>query len=852
MRSAKPHPPHRLGLLAGLLALAAAAPAQVDFPRDIEPVLHQRCYMCHGASVQMNGLRLDRKKEALEGGLAGPVIVPGNSAASRLVERIVSTKPGHRMPPSGAPLTPEQIAAIRAWIDAGAEWPETAVRATPSEEQRRMHWSFQPVRRPQVPPVKNPAWPRNAIDRFILARLEAEGVSPSPEADPVTLLRRLYLDLIGLPPAPEEVDAFLADQRPNAWRERVERLLRSPHYGERQALGWLDAARYADSDGYERDPQRPWAWRWRDWVIRALNEDMPFDRFTIEQLAGDLLPGATIEQRVATGFLRNGVKNREAGVHNDEKRFEEVVDRVNTVSTVWLGLTAGCAQCHNHKYDPISQKEYYQLYAVFNGAVERDVPAPLAGQIGPYQRALPAYRAERERILRDNGIPELFAAWKQKMLEAMEKPGVRTDWDFQLTEWRAAKDRSDWKLRSPESELTEYEREEVLEWFLANPGPDATEEQKQRVQAARKALQELKAKLPPLARAYTMIEQGEPVITRIALRGDWRSPGLEVRPGTPEVLPPLRLNGKPARLAFAEWLVSAENPLTARVQVNRIWQEFFGRGLVRTVDDFGTQGEKPSHPELLDWLAAEFVESGWSRKHIIRLIVDSATYRQASRWRPELAERDPDNRWLARQNRIRLPAELIRDQALAASGLLYPKIGGESVRPPQPEGVGELMYAQKPWVADEGPERYRRGLYIFFQRTAPYPMLINFDAPARLVAAVERRRSNTPLQALNLLNDQAFFEAAQALAARVAEEARNPEERLERIFRLCLGRKPTAFEAERIREFLEKQRALVARDAATQAKLAPFVPEGEERLELAAWTGLARALMNLDEFVTRE
>jgi hypothetical protein len=800
----------------------------------------------------MNGLRLDRKDAALQGSHAGPVIIPGESGRSRLVERITSDKPGYRMPPSGPPLTPQQIAAIKAWIDGGALWPEKTGAPAPAAPELQGHWAFRPVRRPPVPEVRNSGWVRNAIDRFILARLEAENVPPSPEADRVTLIRRVYLDLTGLPPSPEEVDRFLADERPGAWQELVDSLLRSPHYGEKQAIHWLDAARYADSDGYERDPQRPYAWRWRDWVIQALNADMPFDRFTIEQLAGDLLPGATLEQRVATGFLRNGVKNREAGVHNDEKHFEEVIDKVNTAGTVWLGLSVGCAQCHNHKYDPITQKEFYQLYAIFNNAVERDIPAPVAGQTGPYLRAWPAYRAEREKILCDQGIDALLAAWKQKMLEAMDKPGIRTDWDFQVTEWRAAKDRSDWKLRASPAELTELERDEIVDWFLDHPGPDVTEEEKAKISAARKALRELEAKLPPVARAYTVIERPDPQVTRIALRGDWRSPGLEVEPATPAVLPPLKLDGKPARLAFAEWLVSPENPLTARVTVNRIWQELFGRGLVRTVNDFGTQGEPPSHPELLDWLAAEFMESGWSRKHLLRLIVDSATYRQASRARPELAERDPDNRWLARQNRLRLPAELIRDEALAASGLLYPKIGGESVRPPQPEGVGELMYAKKPWVADEGPERYRRGLYIFFQRTAPYPMLINFDAPAKLVASVERQRSNTPLQALNLLNDPVFFEAAQALAVRVMREEREPERRLERIFRLCLARKPKPEEVDHIEKFLGLQRELLEADAAAQTKLAPFVPEGESRLEVAAWTGLARALMNLDEFMTRE
>jgi hypothetical protein len=835
-----------------LFSFAPGALAQVDFARDVEPVLHTRCYMCHGASVQMNGLRLDRKEAALQGSHAGPVIVPGDSAASSIIERITSDKDGYRMPPSGAPLTPQQTAVIKAWIDGGAVWPEKAAAPEPDEEQKRGHWAFQPLRRPPVPAVRNHSWPRNAIDRFILARLEAENVQPSPEAHRVTLVRRLYSDLAGLPPSPEEVDRFVADRRPQAWQELVDNLLRSPHYGEKQAIHWLDAARYADSDGYERDPLRPYAWRWRDWVIQALNADMPFDRFTVEQLAGDLLPRATLEQRVATGFLRNGVKNREAGVHNDEKRFEELIDRVSTVGTVWMGMTVGCAQCHNHKYDPLSQKEFYQLYAVFDNAVERDIPAPLAGQVGPYLRAHPGYRAEREEILCENGIPDLLAEWQRKMIEAMDKPGIRTDWDFQVTEWRAAKDRSDWKMRAGAAELTEFERDEIVDWFLGHPGPDVTEEQKARIGGVRKVLSELESKLPPLARAYTMIERPDPVVTRIALRGDWRAPGLEVQPGTPEALPPLELNGKPARLAFAEWLVSPENPLTARVTVNRMWQELFGRGLVRTVNDFGTQGEVPSHPELLDWLAAEFVESGWSRKHLLRLMVNSATYRQASRWREELAERDPDNRWLARQNRLRLPAELIRDQALAASGLLYPKIGGESVRPPQPEGVSELMYAKKPWVADEGPERYRRGLYIHFQRTAPYPMLINFDAPATLVAAVERQRSNTPLQALNLLNDPVFFEAAQALAIRAAREETEFEARLERMFRLCLGRKPKAAEKDHIATFFEKQRQLLGGDAGAQAKLAPFLPEGEERLDLAAWTGVARALMNLDEFVTRE
>jgi hypothetical protein len=837
-------------------AVVAAWPAlaQVDFARDVEPIFHERCYMCHGSAVQMNGLRLDRKADALRGSLAGPVIVPGNSADSKLLQRVLSDQEGVRMPPAGEPLAGSQIDALRAWIDAGAEWPERAAPPELSAEDKSRHWSYRPVQRLAAPEVQQQSWPRNAIDRFVLAKLESEAVKPSPEADRVTLLRRAYFDLIGLPPTPEEVDRFLADQRPDAYERLVDELLHSPHYGEKQAIHWLDAARYADSDGYERDPFRPYAWRWRDWVIRALNEDKPFDRFTVEQIAGDLLPGAAVEQRVATGFLRNGVKNREAGVKSEEKRFEEVIDRISTIGTVWMGLTVGCAQCHDHKYDAISQQEFYQFYALLNNAVERDIEAPLPGQTGPYLRAYPEYRAKRHKILSDNGIYELQTEYQRRLVDTMENPGVNTDWDFQLTEWRAANDRADWKMLAKPAELTEIEKDAVMDWFLGHPGPvfDKDKAIKEKIASVRKELNALKKELPDAARAYTMIERHEPEVTHIALRGDWRSPGMEVQPGTLAVLPELAPKEKPVRLAFAEWLVSENNPLTPRVTVNRMWQELFGAGIVRTSNDFGTQGEAPSHSALLDWLAAEFVDSGWSRKHVLRLMVTSATYRQASLARPELAERDPGNRWLARQNRLRLPAELIRDEALAASGLLYPEIGGESIRPPQPEGVSDLGYAKKPWDADTGPRRYRRGLYIFFQRTAPYPMLTNFDAPDTLTAAVKRERSNTPLQALNLLNDPVFAEAAQALAVRVVHEENGFAERLERMFRLVLSRAPKAGEKDLLVTFWQRQRELLENDAAARENIAPFVPEGEQPLDMAAWTGLARGLMNLDEFISRE
>jgi hypothetical protein len=828
--------------------------AQVDFARDIEPIFHERCYMCHGSAVQMNGFRLDRKQDALRGSLSGPMILPGNSAESKITERITSGQDGFRMPPAGEPLAAGQIAAIRAWIDGGAEWPESAPPPELSSEEKSLHWSYRPVRRPETPAVQQQRGVRNPVDAFVLAKLESENVKPSEEADRLTLMRRVYFDLIGLPPTPEEVDRFVADQRSDAYERLVDELLRSPHFGERQAIPWLDAARYADSDGYERDPARPYAWRWRDWVIRALNDDKPFDEFSIEQIAGDLLPGASVEQRVATGFLRNGVKNREAGVKSAEKRFEETIDRVSTIGTAWLGLTVGCAQCHDHKYDAISQKEFYQFYALFNNSVERDIEAPLPGETGPYLRAYPEYRAKREKILRENGIYELQAVFHRKLLETMENPGVNTDWDFQLTEWRAANDRADWTLLAKPEELTQIERDSLIDWFLSRRGPDVAknEELTEKVGEVKKELQALEEQLPDYTRAYTMIERDKPVATHIALRGDWRSPGLEVHPGTLAVLPEFEPRNKPARLAFAEWLVADVNPLTPRVTVNRMWQDLFGTGLVRTSNDFGTQGEAPSHPALLDWLAAEFVESGWSRKHVLRLMVTSSAYRQSSRARPDLAERDPGNRWLARQNRLRLPAEIVRDNALAASGLLYPEIGGESIYPPQPEGVAELGYAKKSWNEETGPERYRRGLYIFFQRTAPYPMLINFDAPTTLTAVVQRERSNTPLQALNLLNDPVFEEAAQALAVRVVHEEKEFSDRLERLFRLCLSRAPEASEKDLAETFFQRQRELLQRDVEAQRKIAPFLPPGEQQLDMAAWTGVARGLMNLDEFVTRE
>lgn len=832
--------------VATLLALPfVSIPAvAADFERDVEPILHQRCYLCHGSQQQMSGLRLDSRESVFESRESGFAVVPGDPEASGLIRRIESAEDGFRMPPGDDPLSPADRATLRAWIAAGADWPDrlaSPVERGAARGTAESHWAFQPVVRPQLPSVQRDEWVRNPIDRFVLAKLESEGLAPAPKAPAHTLLRRVHFDLTGLPPTDAELDGLEPGGGTSEYEAVVDGLLESPHFGERWALPWLDLARYADSDGYERDPLRPHAWRWRHWVIDALNRDMPYDRFTVEQIAGDLLPSATVEQRVATGFLRNGIKNREAGTKNAQKRFEETVDRLNTVANAWLGLTVGCAQCHDHKYDPLSQREFYALFAFFHNAVERDVEAPLPGELGPHLRTARAFREGWDAIRERHGIPALQAAWRQQMLAAMDEPGVRTDWDHSVTEWRAANDRADWLLRSGESELTDLERQKIADWFLRSSGPDFGKDEgiQERIKKARDAISALRESGFAVSRAYTMVERREAVPARIALRGDYTALGSEVPPGVPGVLPALRTESKPSRLALAEWIASERNPLTARVEVNRIWQELFGRGLVETPDNFGTQGNPPSHPELLDWLASEFVSAGWSRKKLVRLIVTSSTYRQSSADRADVAERDPGNAWLARQNRLRLPAELIRDNALTVSGLLKPTVGGKSVFPPQPSGVSELSYSKKDWDEDLGPDRYRRGLYVFLRRTSPYPMLVNFDAPDTLSSVSRRERSNTPLQALNLLNDPVFLEAADALAYRILQSpAGQFEDRFESLIRRCLARSPADPETQRAKLF-------------HGAQLERFGALGSEA-ERFAWLEVSRAVLSLDEFITRE
>lgn len=800
-----------------LLSIGTGLMAQTP---EARAVLQKRCFACHGSAMQMNGLRLDDGEAALKGGYSGPSIVAGNSASSKLIDRVTSDKEGFKMPPSGTRLTEAEVGILKSWIDQGAKYPggSTVAKAAPAKSN---HWAFQPVKRPDVPAGVN------AIDYFVRMKLKESGVKPAPEASKTTLIRRVSLDLRGIPPTQAELSEFLNDKKAGAYERMIDRFLTSPHYGEKWARHWLDLARYADSDGYEKDLPRPYAWRWRNWVIDSLNKDMPFDQFTIEQLAGDLLPNATIEQKVATGFQRNTLINREAGVPRAEDRFEQTINRTNTVSTTWLGLTAGCAQCHDHKYDPISQREYYQLFAFMNAVVEEDIDAPMSNEIEPWQKAQPEYQKKRSALLAEYKIPEMQPAWEEKMRGAIKNPGKDLEWDFAITSCTVMLDNAQPMLLTPSDKRTTKQQARLTNYFVNNLGPDNNRDKElvAKIKELRTKLNELDAATPKLTQAYIIEESKTPVKTTIAVRGDYKRPGIEVESNTLAVLPKMEVPADvPRRLAFARWVVSKDNPLTPRVMMNRAWQEFFGRGLVRTSEDFGTQGEKPSHPELLDWLASEFVSRGWSQKQMFKLIVTSATYKQSSDVRPELSDRDPDNSLLARQSRLRLSAEVIRDEALSAAGLLDERIGGPSIKPPQPAGVAELTYGgSNKWKESTGADKYRRGLYIHFQRTAPYPQLMNFDAPEGTVACSRRRTSNTPLQSLNLLNDPVFYEAAQKLAERVASQP-DDAAKVSAAFEIALARKPT-----------EKERARLVQLASSQG------------LETAT-----RVILNLDEFITRE
>ncbi|MEK6262590.1 MAG: DUF1549 and DUF1553 domain-containing protein [Planctomycetota bacterium] len=752
------------------------------------------------------------------------------------------------------------------------------------------HWSFRKITCPTPPRVRQADWPRNGGDSFVLARLEKENVAPSPEADRVTLIRRVTLDLIGLPPTPEEVAEFVHDEQPDAYERLVDRLLASPHYGERWARPWLDLCHYGDSDGHLTDQLRPVAWRYRDWVARMLNDNLPFDEFTVRQLAGDLVGQAAslplsgnhqssdpANSRLAacptdcilgTGFLRQTLSNREGGADLEEFRVAQIVDRTSMVGTIWLGLTVGCARCHDHKYDPLTQAEFFRLYAFFDDADEVNIDAPLPDEVAGYQRLRPEYERRRREIVEPfrAGLTELQKQWEAKALHAAAHPGKDHVWDRQWEVlgliWGGHLGEGQLEgceiVRRPWDKRTLRQQDDWLDYFLSHGSiVDAKKFAELKLPELQKQLAVLKKEFAAahVTRAPVMQAAYAPRQTYIHERGEFRSRGADVSPGFPqsvawtpssERFENRKTNENQShsdegvqateapRLALARWLISRDNPLTARVTVNRMWQEFFGRGIVATSDDFGTRGDPPSHPELLDWLADEFMRSDWDVKYVHRRIVTSATYRQSSRPREELATRDPNNVLLARQNSLRVPAETVRDAALAVSGLLSQKLGGPSVFPPQHERVTMEAFGSNSWKTSEGADRYRRGLYTFILRTSPFAQAITFDAPPPVDICTRRDRSNTPLQALTLLNDPVFGEMAAAFAERVRREGGvNNDDRLRFAWKVCFGRPGSEAELTRLQQYFEVQ-------------------QDPNKDESAAWTNLTSVLFNLHEFITRD
>jgi hypothetical protein len=1029
--------------------------ATIDFLREIQPILSSRCYDCHGSEKPKGGLQLTARNHALRGGESGePAIVAGNSTKSVLIQRITATDDDDVMPQKGERLTAEEIALLKQWIDQGATWPENI-----------KHWAYIKPTRPALPTIRNPdARIQNPIDNFVLARLERAGLKQSPATDKARWLRRVSLDLVGLPPTPVEIDAFLADPSEHAFDRVVDRLLASPHYGERWARPWLDLARYADSHGFQRDDLRD-IWPYRDWVIKAMNADMPFDQFSIWQLAGDLIPETpNLEPLIATGFHRSAPTNVEAGTDQEEGRVNQVFDRVNTTAAVWLGSTLECAQCHNHKYDPFTQKEYYQLFAYFNNTTrETDFTTPKAMAAlkftGPFLE-LPDAKivvAQIELQARLKSLDEQIAmeskrllagrdAWEQTAAATLTSTGethVLEIADFESVGGSAYKilpdksvllvddapDRDTYviKVTTKLTGITGFKLEALTDPSLPGGGPgrgDAArpnfvlnsfrvtvaaagggagpvtftkatasfEQPKFAVEnllrpdndgrggwaiggqffrehwatfatekplgssegttftftlvqnfgtgrtigrlrlsaltgvvgakalpadiatilhtpnvertaaqvvtltnyflAQDKTIEGLKlAKLKATQDAgslkgpqtLVMRELPEPRPTNVLNRGNFLDAGEHVLPGTPAALhasrpapdmggtpmpretamqrgtgvPPVSASVRPTRLDLARWLVDKDNPLVARVTVNRWWAEFFGRGLVSTLEDFGVKGDFPSHPELLDWLAVEFMERGWSMKHVHKLIVLSATYGQSSRVTPELLARDDQNKLLARGPRFRLDAETIRDNALAAAGLLSLKQGGPPVRPYQPPGLWENKVGgdRVTYDVSTGEDAWRRGIYTVWKRSSPYPSFMTFDATARTACTIRRSRSNTPLQALTLLNDPVYVEAAMALAKRVLTErpSATTDDRIRYAFQICLARVPNDEEIAALKHLLEQQDAVYGSDgAAAKALIGKFaLPTGTSAAELASWYAVATALLNLDEMITK-
>jgi hypothetical protein len=847
----------RLGLFVGLLAGVSAAQASpsasdsrpLDFNRDIRPILSENCFYCHGQDGQKReaDLRLDDRAAAVRAG----AIVPGDPGASTILERIHSTDPDVLMPPpnSNRRLSDYQKKTLDRWIKEGAEY--------------EPHWAFTPPVRPAAPEVKQAAWVRNDVDRFVLAKMEAAGLAPSPEADRATLIRRLHADLVGLPPTPAEVDAFIADPRADAYELLVDRLLSSPHYGERMALPWLDAARYADSNGFQQDGDT-WQWIWRDWVVKALNADMPFDRFSIEQLAGDLLPNATVEQKIASGFNRNHLLNGEGGAIPEEQRFNNLFDRVDTTSTTWLGLTMACAQCHDHKYDPMTRTDYYGLLDVFNRVPESGAPSRFSARIRAAQPVLELPTEENNRRL-----AELEGA--MKTLEAESKPvleAVYEAWRVGLFADGKPADGEELPrtlpplLIKPETERTDEEKKEIerelrlffdskLKNKLIKNLPQVT-----KYDATKRAYDEYKGDQIP--RVMVMSDE-KPRDTKILDRGDYLSPvGEKLVFQPPAFLPPLAEGESRNRLGLAKWLFRPDHPLTARVQVNRMWQQFFGTGIVKTTEDMGVQSEYPRHMELLDWLAVEFREKGWSQKQMHRLLVTSATYRQSSKVTADHLAKDPENRLHARAARFRMPSMVLRDAALAASGLVDLRLGGPPVYPYQPDQIWEALAITKErdftYPASHGPDLYRRSLYTFWRRTvSPANM---FDTANRQTCTVRASQTSTPLHALTTLNDPTWVEAARVLAEKSMLAAGDLDGRLTHAFRRILGRTPTAYDLDALKRMHGRQQAIYGTDMdAAKQLLAVGESPRDKSLDPAghaALTSVCLAIFNLDEALTRE
>lgn len=991
----------------------------------------------------MGQLRLDTRALAMKGGISGPAIIPGKGQESRLMHRILGSGGEARMPMGGDPLTAQQTELVKKWIDEGAKWPGDEGAATQSQtassgaEKLPSHWAYVVPAHPQPPDVSRASWVRNPIDNFVLARLEREKLAPAAEAAKETLIRRVSLDLIGLPPTPQEVDEFVSDATPNAYEKLVDRLLSSPHYGERWARPWLDMARYADTNGYEKDRRRS-IWKYRDWVIDAFNHDMPFDQFTVEQIAGDMLSGATTEQKIATGFHRNAMLNEEGGVDPEEARWETLVDRVGTTATVWLGSTLACAQCHNHKYDPFTQKEFYQFMAFFNNTEYQLIgPADISEQklVEPKLELPTPEQSERREQLQaelktlkssyEAQTTEIAAAqeiWEREVKEAThvwsalrpinlsssansslmaEKDdsifasganpeqntytieskinltgvtGVRLEAlaDERLPRGGPGRDiygnfllngfsvevapaadpsrteRIEFKTAVADDQMRDMRPDNLLKddrkkgWqidasreerrlnrqavfvaakpfgfvgetfikiklthdsdyapqalgrfrlsvttaaepaavadipvrlrpLLGVPAPERTTEQKKQLgdyfRSVTPALKETRDKIASVQRQLdelgivsTLVMQERSAYERpsvfLRVRGSFTNIGEKVYAAVPASLHAFPESQLPNRLGLARWLVDENNALTPRVTVNRLWEQLFGRGIVETSEDFGMQSSPPTHPELLDWLAAEFVNGKkWSVKGMLRLIVTSATYRQDSRVTPEMHERDQYNKLLARGPRFRLDGEGIRDVALVASNLLNPKIGGPSVFPYQPEGIWSIPYNDDYWRQSEGPDKYRRALYTFWRRTSPYPSLATFDATSREFCTVRRVRTNTPLQALTTLNDPTFFDMARGLARRIITEAvGDARARAAYGFRLCTSRAPQPQEIDQLTKLYEQQSARLKSDRAAVSKLlGDLKTDDEERnTELAAWAVVSNVLLNLDETVTKE